>query len=237
MSHERFADAAASYLLGALPEGERAEFEAHLDGCPDCRAEVEELRVAAEALPVAAPPMRPPAALKDRIMAEVEREAALLRSAGPEADRVEPRPQRRRRWWRFELPMPAVAALACATLLAGLGAGALIFGGGGGQTIQFDKSGTLSAKASAELDVSGDSAMLVARGLPAPRSGRVYQVWVQRDGRPPEPTAALFTPRGDGSATASVPDVKGVDKVMVSDEPSGGSPQPTTDPILIASLA
>jgi anti-sigma-K factor RskA len=236
MSHERFADAAASYLLGALPEGERVEFEAHLERCPDCRAEVEELRVAAEALPVAAPPMRPPAALKDRIMAEVEREAELLRSAGPEADRVEPRPLRRR-WWRFEFPMPAVAALACATLLVGLGAGALLFGGGGGQTIQFEKGGTLSANASAELDVSGDSAMIVARGLPAPGSGRVYQVWLQRDGGPPEPTAALFTPRGDGSATASVPDVKGVDKVMVSDEPSGGSPQPTTDPILIASLA
>jgi anti-sigma-K factor RskA len=235
MSHERFTDAAASYLLGALPDEEKSAFEAHLEGCPDCRAELEELRVAAEALPVAAPPMRPPPALKARIMAEVEREAALLRSAGPEADR--PAPKRERRRWRFTLPTPAVAALACATLLIGLGAGALLFGGSGGQTIQFERGKTLTANASAELDVSGDSGMLVARGLPEPGNGRVYQVWVQRDGGPPEPTAALFTPRADGSATASIPDMKGVDTVMVSSEPTGGSPQPTTDPILTATTA
>lgn len=236
MSHERFADAAASYLLGALPDAERTAFEAHLEGCSECRADMEQLRVAAEALPVAAPPMRPPPALKARIMAEVEREAALLRSAGPEADRPAPREKRRR--WSFRLPTPAVAALACATLLVGLGVGALLFGGGsGGQTIQFEKGKTLSANASAELDVSGNSGMLVARGLPEPGSGRVYQVWVQRDGGPPEPTAALFTPRADGSATASIPDMKDVDTVMVSSEPSGGSPQPTTNPILTATTA
>jgi anti-sigma-K factor RskA len=235
MSHDDFRDAAAAYLLGALPEHERAGFEAHLDGCPDCRGELEDLRVAAEALPVAAPPMRPPPALKARIMAEVEREAALLRSAGPEADR--PAPRRERRRWFFSLPAPAVAALACATLLLGLGAGALLFGGDNGHTVPFERSGTLSANASAELDVSGNRGVLVARGLPEPPSGRVYQVWLQRDGQAPEPTAALFTPRADGTATATVPDIKGVDKVMVSSEPMGGSPAPTTDPILTASMA
>jgi hypothetical protein len=30
--------------------------------------------------------------------------------------------------------------------------------------------------------------------------------------------------------------MKGVDTVMVSSEPVGGSPQPTTDPILTASM-
>jgi hypothetical protein len=59
-------------------------------------------------------------------------------------------------------------------------------------------------------------------------------VWLQRAGRAPEPTAALFTPRRDGSATANVGDVQGIDKVMVSSEPRGGSPAPTTAPILVA---
>ena len=45
----------------------------------------------------------------------------------------------------------------------------------------------------------------MARGLPAPPSGRVYQVWLKRDGHAPEPTAALFMPSRDGAATASVP--------------------------------
>jgi anti-sigma factor RsiW len=232
--HDRWQDAVATYVLGALPEDERAGFEAHLAGCPACREELSDLRVAAEALPVAAPPMRPPPALKARIMAEVEREAELLRSAGPAADRP---PRRRFAFPRFTLPTPAVAALACAALLIGLGVGAWAFGSSGGHTVDFQRSGTLSASATAELDVKGDTAVLVARGLPEPPAGHVYQVWLQRDGQAPEPTAALFTPRRDGSATASVGDVKGVDKVMVSSEPVGGSPAPTTAPILTATMA
>jgi anti-sigma-K factor RskA len=229
-AHERWDDAAAGYLLGALPEPERAEFEAHLEGCPACREELEELRVAAEALPVAAPPMRPPPALKARIMAEVEREAALLQGAREPDERS----RRRFAWPRFTFPTPAVAALACAALLIGLGAGAFLFGGSSGQTVHFQRAAGLTASASAELDVSGGNAVLVARGLPEPAAGHVYQVWLQRDGHAPEPTAALFTPRSDGSATANVGDVDGIDKVMVSSEPRGGSPAPTTAPILIA---
>jgi anti-sigma factor RsiW len=231
--HDRWQDAVATYVLGALPEDERAGFEAHLAGCPACREELSELRVAAEALPVAAPPMRPPPALKARIMAEVEREAELLRSAGPAADRP---PRRRFALPRFTLPTPAVAALACAALLIGLGVGAWAFGSSGAHTVDFQRAGTLSASATAELDVTGDTAVLVARGLPEPPAGRVYQVWLQRDGQAPEPTAALFTPRRDGSATAGVGDVTGVEKVMVSSEPVGGSPAPTTAPILTATM-
>ena len=36
-------DSAAAYVLGALPAGERSEFEAHLDQCTDCRQSVSEL--------------------------------------------------------------------------------------------------------------------------------------------------------------------------------------------------
>ena len=99
--HDRFQDAAATYVLGALTDDELQNYEAHLQQCATCRDEVEYLRVAAEALPVSPPPMLPPPALKARIMAEVEREAALLAAAGPEADRP-PAPKRRRR--RFALP-------------------------------------------------------------------------------------------------------------------------------------
>jgi anti-sigma-K factor RskA len=231
--HARWEDAAASYLLGALPDDEHPAFESHLERCPACREELQALRVAADALPVAAPPMRPPPGLKARIMAEVEREAALLADARRPAER----PPRRFAWPRFALPAPAVAALACGALLAGLGAGAWLFGGSGGHTVPFQRGGGLTARVSAVLDVSGGGGVLVARGLPAPPRGRVYQVWTQRDGQAPQPTAALFTPRRDGSATASVGDVDGVDKVMVSSEPLGGSPAPTTAPILVATMS
>lgn len=229
--HERWVDAAGVYVLGALPEDELAAYEAHLASCPTCRAETEELRVAAQALPLSAPPMLPPPALKQRIMAEVEREAELLASAGGA-----PRPAApKRRRLRLRLPMPAVA-LACAALLAGVVAGGVLFSSGDdAQTIPFQS--TMQG-ASAELEVSDDGATIVAHGLQAPPDGKVYMVWIQRPGQAPEPTSALFTPRRDGSATASVTgDMEGVETVLVNEEPLGGSTTPTSQPFLTASVS
>jgi anti-sigma factor RsiW len=226
--HDRFADTAGAYVLGALPDEERSAYAAHLATCTACQAEVEELNLAAAALPMAAPPMKPPPALKARIMAEVEREAALLASAGE--PRREVKPRRRRRW---NLPMGAVAALACTALLAGVLGGALLFGGGG-STVPFEVERSLQA-ASAELEVDGDKAILVASNLPAPPEGRYYMVWLVEDGTP-KPTSALFTPRGDGSATASVTGVEDAEAVVVNTESSPDVTAPTSDVLMTATL-
>ena len=94
--HERWEDAAGTYVLGALPDAEREGYEAHLAACPVCRAEADDLAVAVRALPVSAPAMKPPPSLKARIMAEVEREAALLASAGqPTREPVKEKRKRR----------------------------------------------------------------------------------------------------------------------------------------------
>jgi anti-sigma-K factor RskA len=227
--HERWADAAGAYVLGALPDDERAGFEAHIAACAVCSAEVDELGGAAGALPVSAPAMVPPPELKARIMAEVEREAALLASAsGPRADRAPARRRERRRW--FSLP---AVALACVTLFAGIAFGAVLFKSGT-KTLRFTPNGS---QAVAELDVSGDKAVLVARDLPAPGGGRTYQVWLKRPGEAPQPTAALFTPRRDGTATATVTGrLHDGDQVLVTAEPEGGSPAPTSDPVLAAKM-
>jgi anti-sigma-K factor RskA len=232
--HEQWEDAAGTYVLRALPDDERIGFEVHLEACPACRAEVTELRVAVEALPVSPPPMLPSPALKARIMAEVEREAALLASAG-QPTRTAPA-ARKRRSWGLRLPMPALA-LACAALIIGLGAGAVLFGGrSDSRTIPFKAAPSLQ-QAKAELELGDNGAIIVANGLPPTPDGKVYMVWIQRPGHAPEPTSALFTPRRDGSATASVTgDMKGVENVIVNTEPVGGSTTPTSDPLLTATL-
>jgi anti-sigma-K factor RskA len=232
--HERWEDAAATYVLGALPEDERHGYEAHLRTCPACRDEVEDLRVAAEALPSSPPPMLPPPALKARIMAEVEREAQLLAAASspPRTARPERRPARF--GGVFALPRPAFAALACALLAAGVVLGGVLFSSSA-RTVDFQS--TLP-QASAELKLEDDGATLTADRLPPPPAGRVYMVWVQRDDGTIEPTSALFTPRADGTATASVSgDLDGVENVLVNTEPPGGSPQPTSAPVLTAALS
>jgi len=232
--HEHWHDATGAYLLGALDEGERVAFEAHLAGCPACREEVEALLPAAQALPISVDPVTPPPSLKARIMADVEREASLLAAAGPEADR--PPARRRRRSPRIPRLVPAARAAALLVVGVAIGVGVSALRGEPGRTVVAEVSGAPGATVQVELD--GDEGRLTARGLPAPPSGRVYQVWLKRDGHAPEPTAALFLPSRDGAATASVPgSLDDVDQVMVTDEPDGGSPQPTGDLLAVANLS
>src|SRR3954463_8251756 len=82
-------DDVGAWVLGALPGDEHERFAAHLPGCHACRRDVAELQMVAATLPLAAPQVAPPPELKERIMATVRAEAAVLEAAGPEAD-VEP---------------------------------------------------------------------------------------------------------------------------------------------------
>jgi anti-sigma-K factor RskA len=232
--HSRWADDVGAYLLGALEPDEAAAFEQHLAGCEECRRDVADLRVAADALPVSVPIVSPPAALKDRIMAVVGQEAELLEAAGRPADRPPARTRRRRRLeW---LSRPAVA-LACALLLlAGGGlAGALLSGGDESRTVVAN---TEAPGADVRLEIDEDGSKLVAENMPAPPSGRIYQVWLKRPGRDPEPTSVLWSTRGDGSAEVAVPgSLEGVEAVLVTHEPPGGSDVPSGPPVISAVTA
>ena len=194
--HDRWGDATAAYVLGALDETERAAFEEHLAGCPACREEVDDLLPAARALPVSAEPVDPPPSLKARIMAEVEREASLLAAAGPEADRPPAPASERGRRRRFSLRIPRLVPVAAAAALlvvgVAIGVGASQLGSGPERTVTAQVSDAPGA--TVQLEVNGEEGHLMARDLPAPPDGRVYQVWLKRDGHAPEPTAALFTP-------------------------------------------
>jgi anti-sigma-K factor RskA len=234
--HDRFRDATASYLLGALPADEYEEFAAHLETCAACRAEVEALRPAADALPASAPQVRAPSSVGTRVMAEVRREAALMSAAGDEADRPTPAPERHRRaWWRWPAP-----ALVAASLLLGIAVGlgaAGVIGARGNETIDVAASGRAKG-AHVRLVLERGRATLEAQNLAGPGAGRVYQVWLEPVGGAPEPTHSLFEPSRDGIASVAVPaDVKDMKALMVTSEPDGGSKAPTSAPVLIASMS
>jgi anti-sigma-K factor RskA len=229
--HARWEDFAGAYVLGAMAVAEREEFEAHMTTCAICREEVEELQPAADALPMASPLMVPPPQLKDRIMAEVGREAELLGAAGAGADRPERTERRRRGSWLSGWRLAPVAA---AVLIAGVLVGTSL-NGSDQRTISANVE---AAGSSAELHVDGDQAMLVAENLPAPPEGRVYEVWLKHEGsETPAPTNVLFTPRGDGSAEAAIPSVDGVAQVLVTDEPYGGRDTPSGHVMISAELS
>jgi anti-sigma-K factor RskA len=231
-NHDRWADAAGAYVLGALPAGEVPDYETHLAQCPICREEVEELRPAAEAIPMSSPQQRPPAELKARIMAEVEREAALLASAGPAADRPVERRRRRRRpllaGWRLA---PAAAAVLAVGVLAGFAIAGL---GGGTSTYQATVATAQLPGARAELRVEDGEATFVADGLPVPQGA--YQLWIMPRGSDTPQPSTLFLPR-DGRATAAVPGAEDAEAVLVTREPRGGSDTPSEDPVVTIPLA
>lgn len=78
-----YREAIGSYVLGHLDERERTRLEEHLETCPDCRAEVEELKPVARSLEkvrLQPEPIRPPANLEERVLGGVSRAARRERS-------------------------------------------------------------------------------------------------------------------------------------------------------------
>jgi anti-sigma factor RsiW len=235
----------AAYLLGALADSERRELEAHLATCAHCREDVASLRVVADALPLAVPPVAPPPGLRDRLMETVRAEADVLSAAGAAADR----PARARRR-RFAMPLSRPFAIAGAALALLLGV-ALGFGIGAAtnetqtktqtvvqvRTVQATVTPATAPRGTAVIVVRNGVATLRVRGLPAPPKGKIYEVWLLRRGAAaPSPTDALFSVSTQGSGRVALPSVRGVEQVLVTAEPDGGSQAPTSQPFIAATL-
>lgn len=228
--HDRYEEDIGAYLLGALPPLEASVFERHLMGCEECQRELERLRPAAEALPRAVEAFEPPPSLKASLMDIVESEAAPARSA--------PAPARPRRSWLPRLrPQLAVGLASVAFLAAAIGLGVATTGDGGSETVTAEVDRTrLPAGTAARVESDGDLATLRVSGLPQPPDGKVYEVWIERDGEV-EPAGALFSPARDGSGSAAIPGgVDGVDRVMVTREAAGGVDEPTEMPVIVADV-
>lgn len=235
---------AGAYVLRALSPDECRSYVEHLAHCGHCRAEVQQLSLIVDTLPIAAPQTTPPAALKRRIMSVVEAESELLLAAGPDADRVARAKAKapRRRWLPgpFASPIrPAFAgALACALLGLGVVGGLLVQGAAGPETQ------TLRAwakgPADARLIQTGDRASLELTDMPSLSKGQVYQVWFDRGDGQLKPTHTLFNVRSDdGHARVAIEEsVAGVERILVTAEKSGGSLAPSpAGPVITASPA
>lgn len=211
----------AAYALGALPEEDARAFRAHLEECELCRADLATLQPVIDQLPGAVDAVDPPPALKKRVMAVVEAEARERRRAE--------QPERERWFDRVFVrhPVPAFAA-AAVLLLAGIGVGVVATRD---ETATYTGSVVGSPSARAKLELKDGRGTLVVVGMPRPPEGRVWQVWTKHDGQAPQPTDALFRPSRDGRASVVVPgDMEGVDEVLVTHEPDGGSEAPTVAP-------
>lgn len=228
--HEHWREELSAYLLGALDLGEAAELERHLAGCVDCRAELAWLRPAARVLPESVERREAPPQLRTRIMAEVRAEAEDPQSG---------RSGRRSfgDFWRWIAPRSPVslrpaAGFAAVVLIAAAGIAAYAIrdgdSGSGATMVVAGKAPGVTAKMVRE----GDSGTLRLASVSRLRGDEVLQAWVRRGKRIESAEASLFVPNHNGTAIAVIEDMQGVNAVMVTAEPRGGSDFPTSDPLI-----
>lgn len=233
--HNRWSEEVAAYVLGALEPEQATALERHAEDCERCRAEIRWLMPAVRALPESVEPIEPPRELRSRVMSEVRADA---RQAGAERAPAEGGSRHRAGAWLRGLGSgstglrPAVgvaAAVLVVAVVAGFAIGA-IGGGSDGSDTSTVVSGHAPGVTAKVVRRSDDGTLQLAnvRRLP---SNRVLEAWVRRGGEI-EPVRALFVPDREGRATTAIANLRGVDAVMVTTEPPGGSESPTSAPII-----
>jgi len=252
-----------AYAVDALDDLERARFEAHLAGCPDCRAEVESLREAAGLL-AETTAVEPPPELRARVLGGVGEVRPLppvvpgddRAGAGPDADvgvgsgadaaagsGAGSRPAartRRRRWF----PLAAAALL----VAAGVGVAVTEPFSDDDRTSQVPLSAAEQVlraddAESVEVDLGDAGAATVVRSV---SQGRAV---IRTEGMAPAPPGKVYelwlqSPEGEMVPAGLMPDDPDAQVLLEGDaatataagitvEPDGGSPQPTSDPIAL----
>lgn len=228
--------------LGALDAEERVAAEAHLAACPLCRARLPGLRDVAALLALAAPSVAPPPALGARLLARAAME----------------RPARRRPvlwgWlaaaavlvallgWNVALQMQLgaessqVQTLTARLATQDLAWSVLAQAAGTARTLP-GAEGTPQAQGTFYLDPRGTSGILVVRGFPATPPGKVYQLWLIEGEQ--RTNGGLFTVDESGKGTLVVRAPKVFESYRaagVTTEPAGGSPGPTSRPVITGRL-
>jgi anti-sigma-K factor RskA len=237
VTHDEAADLVALYVVDALSPAEREGFEAHLASCTECREEVAGMRDVSARLSHSVE-AEPPASLRSSLLAQVAatpQDSPVSASAG----NVVAMPQRAARRFPY--------LLAAAAVLAAVG-----FGGWAAESRQNAEqaasaqqalvsllgasdvrtvSGTTSngAAGTVVLSRARDRAVFVTAGMPSLPDDRVYELWTIADRPVP---AGTFRSDGDSVVVDLPAAALSAPTIAVTVEPSGGSAQPTTTPII-----
>lgn len=226
-----------AHALGALLDAERAEFEAHLGRCPRCADEVAELRETTARLGSAVDHVVP-SALRPRVLNAVRH----VRQVPPtsEIGTIFSRRQGFRRAAAL-ISAACVAAAAVAGVHGALTTSTITAVPASPRT----QTGDLLAAPDLRLATAGDPAgtaaisssrdemLFLADGLRTLPRDRAYQLWLVDDNGP----RSAGTVRPAGKVTSLlVTGIEGVREAILTVEPAGGSPGPTSPPVLTIAL-
>ena len=241
---------AGIYALDALPEDEQARFEEHLEQCAACRREVAETQDTMAGL-AELTEQAPPVGLKDRVLAEIDEvpQAAVPGAPPPEPPRDELAARRAARPWWGGVLAPAAAVVAILVVGVSVLVANLYDRIGELETANAQVVEVLSAPDAETITVEADDgaiarvvvaasrgeAVFVADGMPSLSPEETYELWlIDDEGAVP---AGLFDVDEQGRATQLLTgDLQQAAAIGVTVEPAGGSPEPTSDPVMVVEL-
>jgi anti-sigma-K factor RskA len=231
-----------AYVVDALDDAERVEFEEHLPGCPECQIEVTGLREAAAALADDAV-LAPPPALRAAVLASIKTVRPLPPEvhthaeevAAPTSNVVALRP-RRIRWGTMAIAAAVIAVLGIAGVAqpwhhgpSSTSASAI------DQVITADDATHIKVQLAGGGDatvfrsVKEGKAALVAEDMPKAPSGKVYELWLRKASGDLVP-AGLMSGSGTTRQLLKGNAAKAA-AAAITVEPKGGSTAPTSEPI------
>ncbi len=227
-------DLLVAYALNIADLDETVEVERMLRQRPELRQVLAELRATGDALPDALPEPVVPDGMRQRVLDyAVGRAPARAATKKPTAT---PRP-----WGRLFGALSgalALAVLALALQLGGLRAQVAAL------QMQRNAVVTVAARANGALAMAGtggsgtllradDGAYMLAARLPQLEAGRIYQLWFI-EGQAAPASAGTFIVDETGYGIISQVDARAATAttVAVTNEPSGGSPGPTTPSVI-----
>ena len=229
--HEHVQPLLAAYVLGAVPEDEIPGIRAHILSCEACFSEADSYAPALEGLTALTEPATLPDGFADRVVAAAR---------GPLEDASDR--HRAGRGSRHFLPRFAPLA-AAAAIVALVAVGVALFDTASTRDryeralaaiVTGDSSFQLGGAGGAEGVIAGSSngSVLVAVDLGEAPAGHDYQLWLMKDGKPVP--AETFDVSNGMVLVESSRSLDGYDGAAITVEPDGGSPAPTTDPVLVS---
>ncbi|WP_051681627.1 anti-sigma factor [Cellulomonas sp. HZM] len=233
-----------AYALDAVDADERLAVERLVAADADAARELAQLRDVAARLGTAVR-ADPPATLRASVLAAVAAERARAGGAGSSSaaapvptPELVPTPRHRAsaRWWSLAAAVVVGAAVPTTLLVqqhqhadqvaAQQQAIADILRDPTAVLVH----GEVAGGGNATAVLTADDALFSATGLPALSEGKVYQLWVVRDG---QASSAGVMDDDAGAVRSLAQGYVAGDALAVTVEPRGGSEQPTSDPVVV----
>ena len=214
-------DLSGAYVLGAIPREEYYAVRVHLAQCPICTQLYQELRAIVSLLPLSVLQHDPPAYLKERILAAIQREARSSSSSGPQHSNVHPLHTRTRK--SSAMRFLAIAAVLLLLLLGGMGLWNVSLeqqlASVSPRVVTTIQSVASSQTATGEVFYlpQQNVTVLIMHGLPALAGTHVYQGWLLHDQQ--STSIGLLTIQNDTGSLSFSGNATGYNGIAISLEP------------------